>query len=37
MTLIRVKPKTSTIECGDITRAIFREIGIEVKIVPIRD
>lgn len=37
MDVISIQPETSTVECGDITRAIFAEIGIDVKIVPIRD
>lgn len=32
----KIEPKHSAIECGDITRAIFEELGIEIKIVPIR-
>jgi len=35
MEIIKINPKESTVPCGDITRAIFREIGVEVKIVQI--
>lgn len=37
MEIIRIKPKTTAIECGDITRDIFAELGIPIKIVPIRN
>jgi len=35
MEIIKVKPKVTTIHCGDITRAIFAEKGIKIKIIPI--
>jgi len=34
MVIIKVIPKTTAIECGDITRAIFAEKGIKIRIVP---
>jgi len=35
MAVHKVKPKSTTIKNGDITRAIFAEIGIDIKISPI--
>ena len=37
MVINKVRPRTTAIECGDITRAIFAEIGVPIRIVPIRD
>jgi len=37
MEIITINPKPSTVPCGEITKAFFAELGIEVKIVPIRN